>query len=121
MCLTCCCLTFLQQVAHGLSQLGLSASGTHQVYQRLEITHTDLQDPQAITHCQHIQQLVLSGNCLTTLQPLSQLKHLTSLDVSNNRLTQVGGAVSPLDYLLKAGYEVMTLALATCPDAHSIA
>jgi Leucine-rich repeat (LRR) protein len=34
-------------------------------------------------------QLQLSGNCLTTLQPLSQLQHLTRLDVSHNLLSQV--------------------------------
>lgn len=77
------------QVALGLSELGLSSCGTQQVYQRLEVRHTDLQDPQAITHCRHVQQLVLAGNRLTTLQPLGQLKHLTSLDVSHNRLTAV--------------------------------
>lgn len=77
------------QVACGLSQLGLSATGTQQVYQRLEIKQTDLDNPQAVVHCQHIQDLVLSSNCLTTLQPLTQLKHLTSLDVSHNQLTEV--------------------------------
>lgn len=77
------------QVASGLSQLGRSASGSHQVYQTLKITHTDLQDPQAVAHCRHIQQLLLPGNCLTSLQPLSSLQHLTSIDVSHNRLTQV--------------------------------
>lgn len=76
-------------MASGLSQLGRSASGSHQVYQTLTITHTDLQDPQALAHCQHILQLQLSGNCLTTLQPLSQLQHLTRLDVSHNLLSQV--------------------------------
>jgi hypothetical protein len=35
---------------------------------------------------------VLAGNCLTTLQPLGHLKHLTSLDVSHNRLSEVGPA-----------------------------
>lgn len=79
-----------QQVAKGLSQLGRSASGAHQVYQRLQITHTNLDNPQHIAHCQHIQQLLLANNCLTTLQPLAQLQHLTSLDASNNRLTKVG-------------------------------
>lgn len=80
----------LMQVASGLSQLGPSATGTHQVYQTLTIKHTDLQNPQAVAHCRHIQQLQLSGNCLTTLQPLSHLQHLTRLDVSHNRLSQVG-------------------------------
>jgi Leucine-rich repeat (LRR) protein len=108
------------QVACGLSQLGLSASGTQQVFQKLEVTQTDLDNPQAVVHCQHIQNLVLSSNCLTTLQPLTQLKHLTNLDVSHNQLTEVSLLSLPVLISPQActGGGNMQHALLCCPPRH---
>ncbi len=78
------------QVAQGLSHLGATAAGARPAFLRLEIRNTSLASPDAISHCVHLQEVVLPDNSLTTLRQLGQLKDLTILDVSNNKLTQVG-------------------------------
>ncbi|CAN0392102.1 unnamed protein product, partial [Discosporangium mesarthrocarpum] len=68
------------RLAHSLRELDLSSNGLHTV-------------PEALFHCHGLQTLVLAYNALTDLSHLhwAALSVLETLDLSSNRLTNLGG------------------------------
>lgn len=79
------------QVSSGLSQLGKTADGLRTAYLRLTITGTSLTNTEPAVGFPDLQSLVLTGNDITDLSSLEKLPHLTSVDVSHNKIEQVWG------------------------------
>ncbi|KAG2425801.1 hypothetical protein HXX76_013426 [Chlamydomonas incerta] len=73
----------------GLSQLGRTADGLKPAYLTLSLTGTDLGNADVLGAFPHLQSLVLRDNRLVDLRGLAALRHLTAVDVSGNKLTQV--------------------------------
>ncbi|KAJ3038829.1 hypothetical protein HK097_003029, partial [Rhizophlyctis rosea] len=73
----------------GLSQLGRSPDGLKMVYLRLALPNAGITNIKSLENYKYIQTLDLSGNNLTDSisTPLSHLRHLVHLDLSNNKLT----------------------------------
>lgn len=78
------------QLSAGLSQLGRTADGLKPAYLALTLSGTDLGTAEPIAAFPHLQTLCLPDNRLTDIRTLGALRHLTHLDVSGNKLTQVG-------------------------------
>ncbi|KAJ3031200.1 hypothetical protein HDV00_008483 [Rhizophlyctis rosea] len=78
-----------ETLKHGLSELGRSPDGLKMVYLRLALPNANITNIDAVENYKYIQTLDLSGNNLTDSisSPLSQLRHLVYIDLSNNRLT----------------------------------
>lgn len=78
------------QIPAGLSQLGRTADGLRPAFLTLRISGTDLATTDPLTTFPHLQAVLLSDNALTSVRSLGALHSLTLLDVSHNKLTQVG-------------------------------
>jgi len=86
----------LSTIYQGLSQLGLNADGTSQVFLNLTLVDKELYDLDFLPSYQHLQILDVSHNFLTDLEKLEYLQCLISLNVSNNQLTRVFEDKSPV-------------------------
>ncbi|KAI8925268.1 hypothetical protein BC831DRAFT_415235 [Entophlyctis helioformis] len=73
----------------GLSQMGPSADGLKQVYQKLSIPFAGLNNIAALRDYPYIQNLELRGNNITDVSALGSMRYLVQLDLSSNRLTEV--------------------------------
>jgi Leucine-rich repeat (LRR) protein len=78
-----------------LSNLGRNADGTKHVYLKLTIPGFELRDITEIAKYKDIQTLDLSFNQLKDLSPLSELRYLLNLNVSNNKLEKLFDFLPP--------------------------
>ena len=78
------------QIRAGLSQLGRTADGLRPAYLKLQVDGTDMATADLVEDYMHLQTLLLRNNELTSLKALGRLDSLTHLDVSGNRLRDVG-------------------------------
>eukprot|EP00198_Chlamydomonas_reinhardtii_P000504 XP_001689839.1 flagellar associated protein [Chlamydomonas reinhardtii] len=86
-----------EALSAGLSQLGRTADGLKPAYLTLSLTGTDLANADVLGAFPHLQTLVLRDNRLVELRGLAALRHLTAVDVSGNKLTQVLDLRLPAD------------------------
>jgi hypothetical protein len=78
------------QIARRLSHLGATASGASVAYRRLDLSASGLTGSCAhLSDYQHVQELVLAGNGLCSLQGLGRLQALAVVDAADNQLEQV--------------------------------
>lgn len=87
---------FLEMMGAGLSQLGYSAVGTHQVFLNLTLQHKELEDISFLEKYNHLQVIDFSHNKLKDLSVLKHLPYLISLNVSHNELTEVLSFTPPI-------------------------
>ncbi|KAK6179847.1 hypothetical protein SNE40_012111 [Patella caerulea] len=84
-----------ETIGRGLSNLGRSANGMHQVYLHLTVPGFQLIDINILQEYTHLQKVELPHNQLTDLSVLSNCPHLLILDVSHNLLDSVLGFEPP--------------------------
>ncbi|CAG5117905.1 unnamed protein product [Candidula unifasciata] len=75
-----------ETITRGLSNLGRSANGCHQVYLNLAIPGFSLTDISLLSEYQHLQKVEIPYNDITDLSALGNLKYLLFLDASHNRI-----------------------------------
>mmetsp|Transcript_1892 Transcript_1892/g.6918 ORF Transcript_1892/g.6918 Transcript_1892/m.6918 type:complete len:399 (-) Transcript_1892:1018-2214(-) len=90
------------EVQAGLGDLGKTADGLRQCYLTLALEGRDYTAVPEVLAFTHLQTLKLQGNALSTLRPLGALSHLTSLDVSHNRLCDLLLLDPPATFLREA-------------------
>ena len=73
-------------------QLGHARGGEHLLGAHLQVNGTTMSSAQLIAQYTSLQSVELQDNELTDLNALSALPHLTSLDASKNKLTEVNCA-----------------------------
>lgn len=78
------------QIRAGLSQLGRTADGLSPAYLTLQVDGTSMSSANDLAFYEHLQVLLARDNELADLKALGQLASLTHLDVSGNKLTNVG-------------------------------
>jgi len=73
----------------GLARMGKTAQGPKPAYLDLKVNGTKMATAELISQYTSLQSVELQDNEITDLSGLSMLPHLTSLDASNNKLSEV--------------------------------
>lgn len=76
-------------MSKGLSQLGRTADGLLPAFLTATVRGTDLGNAAPLAAYPHLQSVQLPDNRITDLRGLANLQHLTHVDASGNKLTQV--------------------------------
>ncbi|KAL8576945.1 hypothetical protein ACOMHN_024221 [Nucella lapillus] len=86
-----------ETVARGLSNLGRSADGMHQVYLSAAMPGFSLVDISILEEFIHLQKVEIPYNNVTDLSPLGKLPHLLTLDASHNCVSLMLDFTPPLN------------------------
>ena len=73
-------------IKQGLYQIGKTYNNAGHAFLSLSIQDLELVSINGIQKYNYLQNINVSGNNLTTLRPLSGIKHLLRLNASNNKI-----------------------------------
>ena len=92
-----------QMAGESLSLLCKIGNGLSHAYVKMDLQEKVLNDISIICAFIHVRYLDLSTNRLTSIAPISSLKHLLTLTVDNNLLTEID--IPPMPYLQRASFQ----------------
>ncbi|CAL1526962.1 unnamed protein product [Lymnaea stagnalis] len=78
-----------ETISRGLSNLGRSAHGDHQVYLNVTIPGFSLTDVTLLGEYEYLQKVEIPYNDITDLSPLGKLHNLIILDASHNKIEKL--------------------------------